>query len=134
MEKKKNRTTVTSTPSKAPVSSSSAKPAGGAAHGAAVNGTALAESEEKVKILETHVTELKVTVDNLEKERDFYFNKLREIEILVQTLEESKSGDSATFLVDVKKILYSTEDGFEVPADDVPISIAAIEEPIQDEY
>ena len=35
-------------------------------------------------------TELKLTVDNVEKERDFYFSKLRDIEILCQ-MEELKS-------------------------------------------
>ncbi len=30
------------------------------------------------------VTQLRVAVDTMEKERDFYFNRLREIEIVVQ--------------------------------------------------
>lgn len=31
------------------------------------------------------ITQLQVTVDGLEKERDFYFGKLRDIEIMVQS-------------------------------------------------
>jgi len=35
--------------------------------------------------LNEEIEELKMNVDGLEKERNFYFGKLREIEILVQT-------------------------------------------------
>ena len=34
--------------------------------------------------LPVQVTELKLKVDNVERERDFYFDKLRDIEILCQ--------------------------------------------------
>jgi len=57
-------------------------------------------------------------MEGLEKERDFYFAKLRDIEILVQQelelpdREETKEPD---VLKEIQKILYSTEDGFEVP-------------------
>ncbi|EXX80017.1 Bim1p [Rhizophagus irregularis DAOM 197198w] len=57
--------------------------------------------------------DLKVTVDGLEKERDFYFGKLRDIEILVQQQLDVEPDNQ--LLKEIQTILYSTEDGFEVP-------------------
>lgn len=61
---------------------------------------------------------LKETVQGLERERDFYFSKLRDIELLVQQacdddpeLEKQEDG----LIKHVQAILYSTEDGFEIP-------------------
>ncbi|SPO00596.1 probable EB1-like protein [Cephalotrichum gorgonifer] len=63
---------------------------------------------------------LKETVVGLERERDFYFNKLRDIELLVQAaveedpeLEKHEDG----LVKQIQNILYSTEEGFEIPAD-----------------
>eukprot|EP01137_Pigoraptor_chileana_P032282 Opistho-2@21420 len=60
------------------------------------------------------VTELKLTVDGLEKERDFYFNKLRDIEVICQQHES----DHSPALQSILKILYATEEGFEIPQED----------------
>ena len=48
--------------------------------------------------------ELKLTVDGLEKERDFYFSKLRDIELICQ---ESES--DSPILARIINILYATE-------------------------
>lgn len=63
---------------------------------------------------------LKETVVGLERERDFYFNKLRDIELLVQAavdedpeLEKQEDG----LVKQIQNILYSTEEGFEIPED-----------------
>lgn len=57
-------------------------------------------------------TQLKETVTGLERERDFYFSKLRDIELLVQQavtadplIEEDKDG----LIRHIQNILYSTE-------------------------
>ncbi|KAI7847351.1 calponin homology domain-containing protein [Circinella umbellata] len=77
--------------------------------------------------LNNQLAQLKTTVDGLEKERDFYFGKLRDIEILVQEqlddLEakgQAINGDApdVPVLKDIQAVLYSTEDGFEVPPED----------------
>lgn len=63
---------------------------------------------------------LKETVAGLERERDFYFSKLRDIELLVQQaceedpeIEKQEDG----LIKHIQTILYSTEDGFEIPAE-----------------
>ena len=48
---------------------------------------------------------MKLTVDGLEKERDFYFGKLRDIEVLCQENE----ADDAPVLKQIMDILYATE-------------------------
>jgi len=73
---------------------------------------------EKVDDLTIQIEELKLSIDGLEKERDFYFAKLRDIEVLVQEYADSEEEDKvedkalAQRLLD---ILYATEDGFAVP-------------------
>jgi len=47
--------------------------------------------------------ELRITVEGLEKERDFYFGKLRDIEIICQEDEGSSSNKR------IMEILYATE-------------------------
>lgn len=57
-------------------------------------------------------TDLRLEMEGLEKERDFYFEKLREVEILLQDIEESDGPSETT--TSILKILYATADGFEV--------------------
>jgi len=64
--------------------------------------------------LENETAQLKMTLEGLEKERDFYFGKLRDIEILCQGEPEDND-----FVQRIFKILYATEDDFvAVDADD----------------
>lgn len=55
--------------------------------------------------------ELKLTVDGLEKERDFYFSKLRDIELICQEHENEKS----SVLTRIINILYATEVCLAIP-------------------
>lgn len=58
--------------------------------------------------------QLKETVAGLERERDFYFSKLRDIELLIQTEMEQQpelENDENGILKQIQNILYSTEVG-----------------------
>lgn len=55
--------------------------------------------------LTKEIAELKISVDLLEKERDFYFTKLRDIEIFCQTPEV----ENLPMSVAIKKILYASD-------------------------
>jgi len=82
-------------------------PAGGTANGAAVQ----ALQQEKAALTET--------VAGLERERDFYFSKLRDIELLIQQAMEAEPEleKDEGLLKQIQTILYSTEEGFEIPAE-----------------
>jgi RP/EB family microtubule-associated protein len=62
-------------------------------------------------------TQLKETVSGLERERDFYFSKLRDIELLIQQAMEAdpELEKDEGLLKQIQNILYSTEEGFEIP-------------------
>lgn len=62
-------------------------------------------STSQMQVLNEQVAALKLTVDNLEKERDFYFGKLRDIEILCQ----SPDLETLPVVVAVQKILYAVD-------------------------
>lgn len=62
-------------------------------------------STSQIQVLNEQITELKLTVDNLEKERDFYFSKLREIEILCQNPDL----ENLPVVLAFQKILYAVD-------------------------
>ncbi|BGP36244.1 microtubule integrity protein mal3 [Rhodotorula kratochvilovae] len=79
-----------------------------------------------LEALTGQMNEMKLSVEGLEKERDFYFNKLRDIEIIIgarlELAEQEPEGSGVTesekeTLLQMQQILYSTEEGFEVPED-----------------
>ncbi|KAI8811454.1 calponin homology domain-containing protein [Cladochytrium replicatum] len=81
-----------------------------------------ADYQKVVQEMTQQTMELKVTVEQVEKEREFYFNKLREIEIFVQQNLEASGVNGHVLepgvediLKEIQGIMYKTEDGFEVP-------------------
>ncbi|KAG5676929.1 hypothetical protein PVAND_006726 [Polypedilum vanderplanki] len=69
-------------------------------------------SNQQVEELSNQLMDMRLNLEGLEKERDFYFSKLRDIEILCQEAEEAETTPIIQKILD---ILYATEDGFAVP-------------------
>lgn len=73
--------------------------------------------------------EFKTTYEQVEKERQFYYGKLREIEDYIQTVNESTQKPQVDdALSHVQSIMYKTEDGFEAPeeaGEGAPLEITA---------
>jgi microtubule-associated protein, RP/EB family len=61
--------------------------------------------------LNKQLAEMKLEMDGLVTERDFYFDKLRDVEMMLQELEDAGKGTELT--ASIFKILYATADGFE---------------------
>ena len=73
-----------------------------------------------VGVLRAENDTLKEAIAGLEKERDFYFSKLRDIELLLQTAVDQQPDlekDDNGLVKNIQAILYSTEEGFEIPAE-----------------
>ncbi|KKA27844.1 hypothetical protein TD95_004122 [Thielaviopsis punctulata] len=106
-------------------------PAGGARRAGGTTPTMAPRSGSKVgggaasAALQQENAALKENVAGLERERDFYFSKLRDIELLVQQAVEldpelEKEGEDS-LIKQVQSILYSTEEGFEIPAEEAGV-------------
>ncbi|KAI1902003.1 hypothetical protein AGOR_G00040240 [Albula goreensis] len=90
------------------------------------------ELEAQVTQLNDQVNTLKLALEGVEKERDFYFGKLREIELLCQ----EQGQDSAQFVQQLMEVLYSTEEqeGAGDPGDDPEQPAPEEEAQPQEEY
>lgn len=83
--------------------------------------TELTQAKNSMEAMDKEINAYKETTNILERERDFYFSKLRDIEILVQSTQdlikegvyESGTGELDKFLNKVQQILYATEDANE---------------------
>lgn len=76
-----------------------------------------AVTSHQIEELSNQVMDMKLNLEGLEKERDFYFSKLRDIEILCQEAEETGPHPLVQKIVE---ILYATEDGFAPPEETAP--------------
>ncbi|KAJ8333460.1 hypothetical protein SKAU_G00414680 [Synaphobranchus kaupii] len=90
------------------------------------------ELEAQVTQLNEQVNTLKLALEGVEKERDFYFGKLREIELLCQ----EQGQDSAQFVQQLMEVLYSAEEqeGAGDPGDDPEQQAQEEEAQPQEEY
>lgn len=96
----------------------------------------LISTKSKLLESETELQEYKNAVDALETERNFYFNKLREIEILTESTSEILKTENADVeaptlsevLIKIQEILYTTEEGFQVPDDTLEVQDVNMEE------
>lgn len=92
--------------SRAPVGGASRAP--GAPRGAGGGGGGGANSAEllaQIEDLNAQLMESKLTIEGLEKERDFYFAKLRDIEVLGQEYEV----EGGKMIERIQAVLYATE-------------------------
>merc|ERR1719234_2198575 len=94
-------------PSRAPAN-------GGMSVGGGRSNGVSAGAQAQIEDLTSQGLEMKLTVEGLEKERDFYFGKLRDVEVMCQE-NEADGGDVIRKVLD---ILYQTEDGFAVPEEE----------------
>uniref|UniRef100_A0A182PSZ6 Microtubule-associated protein RP/EB family member 1 n=1 Tax=Anopheles epiroticus TaxID=199890 RepID=A0A182PSZ6_9DIPT len=62
-------------------------------------------TNQQIEELNAQISDMRLNFEGLEKERDFYFSKLRDIEILCQDDEQSQS----PFVQKILEILYATE-------------------------
>jgi len=98
---------------RAPISSRPA-PGGGGRSAPSSNGIS-ANAQAQIEDLNNQIMEMKLTVEGLEKERDFYFGKLRDVEVIAQEEENVPTAGNPDFVNKILGVLYATEDGFAVP-------------------
>ncbi|ONK64015.1 uncharacterized protein A4U43_C07F21230 [Asparagus officinalis] len=94
-------------------SSHTARKIEGNATNASVHRTTKSSSTLEGQAYDEQITELKLFVDSLEKERDFYFAKLRDIEVLCQKPEL----EQLPVVGAIQRILYAAEDNPSVIAE-----------------
>lgn len=105
------------TPSRPAAVPTASRPLGGVTANASKSSSQNSVSNQQVEELTTQVMDMRLHLEGLEKERDFYFSKLRDIEILCQ--EDEQHDTNNQLIQRILNILYATEDGF-APPDELP--------------
>lgn len=86
------------------------------------------EPNDDVPILEAKVLELEQAVLDIEKERDFYFEKLRNVEVLLQVHQDAEEKDPEALVSDVFQILYAAAEDNLIVTEDGKVMVAEEEE------
>lgn len=87
--------------------------AAAASHAGNNNTAQTAKLEKELEEARQQITDMDEAIAALERERDFYFSKLRSIEVMCQDHEAAGQLEVQKVL----NILYETEEGFAVPAE-----------------
>ncbi|UOH81272.1 hypothetical protein LQV05_003940 [Cryptococcus neoformans] len=101
--------------------SSSSSMAGGPRNvSSASQAAAAAANSAQVAAMQARVAEIEAHSEGLLKERDFYFDKLRNIELIVQErlAVEGIAPEESDVMTKIQDILYATIEGFEVPQEE----------------
>lgn len=111
------------------VSSSSSTDSSASSSGMDHNSAKLIQENNHLKAANTTLTQTladtRGEMEGLEKERDFYFDKLRDIEVMLQDMEDK--GQSNDLSASIFKVLYATIDGFEpVPTALEPVASGGV--------
>lgn len=87
-----------------------------------------ANTAVEIQALTKEITDLKLSVDLLEKERDFYFAKLRDVEVLCQAPEL----ENLPMSVAIKKILYAADENEDALAEaqEIVSQVINVEQPV----
>lgn len=80
---------------------------------APVDNKVITDLKKELEETRQRLAEAEIVIASLEKERDFYFSKLRQIEVFCQDNEQIGTVEVPTIL----GVLYETEEGFAQPED-----------------